>query len=89
MPSDETLEAADQFHGNLVAALEWSTMEPIRGLTLLTRLARVWNETGRAGDAMFAVIACSPTRTPSATDRLADGGDRQLLWLVLHGPGIA
>ena len=55
MPSYETLEAADQFHGNLVAALEWSTMEPIRGLTLLTRLARIWKQTGRAGDAMFAV----------------------------------
>jgi predicted ATPase/DNA-binding CsgD family transcriptional regulator len=55
MPSYETLAAADLFHGNLVAALEWSTMEPSRGLTLLTRLGRIWKETGRAGDAMFAV----------------------------------
>ena len=55
MPSEETLEAADQFHGNLVAALEWSIADPSRGLTLLTRLARVWTQTGRAGDAMVAV----------------------------------
>ena len=54
-PSDETLAAVEQFHGNLVAALEWSIADPSRGLTLLTRLGRVWTNTGRAGDAMGAV----------------------------------
>ena len=55
MPSDETLEAAEEFHGNLVAALEWSIAEPSRGLTLLTRVGRIWTDSGRAGDTMVAV----------------------------------
>ena len=55
MPNEDTLEAAEQFHGNLVAALEWSVADPSRGLTLLTHLARIWTHTGRAGDAMVAV----------------------------------
>jgi predicted ATPase len=54
-PSSETLAAAEQFHGNLVAAVEWSTGDPLRGLTLLGRLGRLWRETGRGGDAMGAV----------------------------------
>ena len=55
MPSDETLAAAEQFHGNLVAALEWTSADPTRGLTLLARLGRVWADSGRAGDSMVAV----------------------------------
>ena len=55
MPSDETLAAADQFHGDLIAALEWSIGDPLRGLTLLARLGRAWTETGRGGDSMVAV----------------------------------
>src|SRR5262249_41541627 len=31
-PTAETLEAAEQFHGNLTAALEWSSANPARGL---------------------------------------------------------
>jgi predicted ATPase/class 3 adenylate cyclase len=54
MPTRETLAEAEEFHGNLLAALEWSTASPNRGLTLLTRLARIWTETGRGGDAMIA-----------------------------------
>ena len=53
--SNETLAAAQQFHGNLVAALDWSTSDPGRGLPLLTRLARVWTHSGRVGDAMVAI----------------------------------
>jgi predicted ATPase/class 3 adenylate cyclase/DNA-binding CsgD family transcriptional regulator len=55
MPSDETLEAAQQFHGNLVAALEWSVADPSHGLTLLSRLGRIWTSTSRAGDATNAI----------------------------------
>ena len=39
-PADETLAAVEQFHGNLVAALEWSIADPSRGLTLLARLGQ-------------------------------------------------
>ena len=53
--SDETQAAAQQFHGNLVAALDWSTSDPGSGLLLLTRLVRVWTQSGRVGDAMVAV----------------------------------
>ena len=55
MPSDDTLATAEQFHGNLVAALEWTSADPTRGLTLLTRLGRLWADSGRAGDSMVAV----------------------------------
>ena len=53
--SDETQAAAEQFHGNLVAALDWSASDPGYGLLLLTRLARVWTHSGRVGDGMVAV----------------------------------
>jgi predicted ATPase/DNA-binding CsgD family transcriptional regulator len=55
LPTYETLAAAEQFHGDLVAALEWSSGDPRRGLTLVARLGRVWTENGRGGDSMVAV----------------------------------
>ncbi|HWC66630.1 MAG TPA: LuxR C-terminal-related transcriptional regulator, partial [Acidimicrobiales bacterium] len=55
MPTDEALAAAQQFHGNLLVALEWSIADPRRGLTLLTCLGRIWTNSGRAGDAIEAV----------------------------------
>jgi predicted ATPase/class 3 adenylate cyclase len=55
MPTEEALEAVNEFHDNLVAALDRSLSEPTRGLTLLARLGRVWTQTGRASDAMVAV----------------------------------
>jgi len=54
-PTDETLAAADQFHGNLLAALDWSIADPSQGLTLLARVGRVWIRNGRAVEAMAAM----------------------------------
>ena len=77
MPSDETLAAADQFHGNLVAALEWSTMEPIRGLTLLTRLGKNL-ERDRSSRRRHGRRRSPAHRRERRTPRtgLVDGGDR-------------
>jgi predicted ATPase/class 3 adenylate cyclase len=54
LPTEETLEVADQFHTNLVAALTCSAADPGLGLVLLTRLGRIWTELGRGGDALAA-----------------------------------
>ena len=54
LPTDETMEVAEQFHANLVAALEWSVADPPVGLVLLTRIGRIWTELGRGGDALAA-----------------------------------
>jgi DNA-binding CsgD family transcriptional regulator len=53
-PDDETLDDIDDFHDNLVAAIEWSTGNPAVGLTLLGRLATVWQGADRAVDAVLA-----------------------------------
>jgi predicted ATPase/DNA-binding CsgD family transcriptional regulator len=87
MPAEQTLESADQFHGNLVAALEWSIADPIRGLTLLTRLGRVWTQTGRAGDAMFAVdrLLTDENATRHGTAWLAAATETFVLMFMARG----
>ena len=87
MPADQTLESADQFHGNLVAALEWSIADPIRGLTLLTRLGRVWTQTGRAGDAMLAVdrLLTDENATRHGTAWLTAATETFLLMFMARG----
>ena len=52
MPTDEVLEEVDEFHDNLIAALDWSAGQAPLGLRLLRGLARSWESLGRAGDAM-------------------------------------
>ena len=54
MPTDEVLEEIEEFHDNLIAALDWSTDDPPLGLRLLRGVARAWEDLGRAGDAMAA-----------------------------------
>ena len=54
MPSDDILEEIEEFHANLVAALDWTTDDPRLGLRLLGGVAVAWEDLGRAGDAMAA-----------------------------------
>ena len=54
MPTDEVLEEIDEFHANLKVALDWVSSDPERGLRLLHLVARPWESSGRAPDAMNA-----------------------------------
>ncbi len=54
-PTDDVLEQFVAFHADLKAALDWSTHEPSLGLRVLCSVARAWEATGAAGDAMDAV----------------------------------
>ena len=70
LPTEDTLASAEQFHANLVAALEWSVADPSRGLVLLSRLGRIWSELGRGGDAARPPLTgCSSTPTPPSGRR--------------------
>ena len=53
-PPTTILDEIEQFHANLIAALEWSADQPPLGLRLLRGVARAWEDLGRAGDAMVA-----------------------------------
>jgi predicted ATPase/DNA-binding CsgD family transcriptional regulator len=54
LPTDDVLEEIEEFHANLIAALDWSTDDPALGLRLLRALGLAWLDLGRAGDAMAA-----------------------------------
>jgi predicted ATPase/class 3 adenylate cyclase/DNA-binding CsgD family transcriptional regulator len=49
-PTDETVDAIEQNHDNILAALEWADGE--HGLRLLELLGRPWQTSGRAGVAL-------------------------------------
>jgi predicted ATPase/DNA-binding CsgD family transcriptional regulator len=53
--TDEMVERVEEVHANLVAALNWSVVDPELGLFLLAGLVRAWWGGGRAGDAMTAI----------------------------------
>ena len=46
MPTDDILEEIEEFHANLIAALDWSADDPPLGLRLLRGVARAWEESG-------------------------------------------
>ena len=54
MPTDDILDEIEEFHANLIAALDWSADDPPLGLRLLRGVAIAWEDLGRAGDAMAA-----------------------------------
>ena len=55
-PTDDVIELVDANHDDLVAALSWSADRDTElGLRLLWPLARAFQGTGRAGDAMAAI----------------------------------
>ena len=54
MPTDGSLDLANEFHDNLKAALDWAVNEPRLGLRLLRVLSRVWAQLGCEGDAITA-----------------------------------
>ena len=53
--TDEAVDEVESHHGNLTAALEWSSDDPEQGLRMLRLVARPWAASGRLAGAMVAV----------------------------------
>ena len=66
-PTDDVIAMVDANHDDLVAALSWAAVNDIElGLRLLWPLARAFQGTGRAGDAM---AACDELLAPEVEHR--------------------
>ena len=66
-PTDDVIAMVDANHDDLVAALSWAARDDVElGLRLLRPLARAFNGTGRAGDAM---AACDELLAPDVERR--------------------
>ena len=67
-PTDDVIAMVDANHDDLIAALSWAARNDVElGLRLLWPLARAFQGTGRAGDAMAACDGCSRPTSSSGT----------------------
>jgi predicted ATPase/class 3 adenylate cyclase/DNA-binding CsgD family transcriptional regulator len=94
LPTDAVLDDVAAFRDNLMAALEWSTTEPERGLRLLRCLARAWQELGWFGGLAHAFEQLVTTHNAQrharawldavfACDELVIGAHGQPVWVEL------
>jgi predicted ATPase/class 3 adenylate cyclase/DNA-binding CsgD family transcriptional regulator len=88
MPTDYILDEIDEFHANLVAALDWSTDNPPLGLRVLRGVGRAWTDLGRAGDAMAAAdrLLTDDNAQRYGAEWLAAASNSEDLYWLARGP---